>query len=67
MKSLIDSFWRAAAYCLHPRVVLWSLVPLLIATVGFSLLFGGVVLARMRAILANAQAEARLQQLQRSR
>ena len=36
------------------------LVPLLIATLGFSLLFGGVVLARMRAILANAQAEARL-------
>ncbi|MDE2403352.1 MAG: heme ABC transporter permease CcmC [Sphingomonadales bacterium] len=34
--------------------------PLLIATIGFSLLFGGVVLARMRAILANAQAEARL-------
>ncbi|AKM10585.1 heme ABC transporter permease CcmC [Croceicoccus naphthovorans] len=34
--------------------------PLLIATLGFSLLFGGVVLARMRAILANFQAEARL-------
>jgi heme exporter protein C len=36
------------------------LVPLLAGTLGFSLLFGGVVLARMRAILANAQAEARL-------
>lgn len=36
------------------------LVPLLIATLGFSLIFGGVVLARMRAILALAQAEARL-------
>lgn len=34
--------------------------PLLIATIGFSLLFGGVVLARMRALLAEAQAEARL-------
>lgn len=34
--------------------------PLLIATLGFSLLFGGVVLARMRAILADVQAEARL-------
>ena len=34
--------------------------PLLIATVGFSLIFGGVVLARMRAILADVQAEARL-------
>jgi heme exporter protein C len=38
-------------------VFLW---PLLIATLGFSLLFGGVVLARMRTILANTQAEARL-------
>lgn len=36
------------------------LIPLLVATVGFSLIFGGVVLARMRAILADAQAEARL-------
>ncbi len=34
--------------------------PLLISTLGFSLIFGGVVLARMRAILADAQAEARL-------
>ncbi len=36
------------------------LVPLLIAVIGFSLLFGGVVLARMRALLAEFQAEARL-------
>lgn len=36
------------------------LVPLLVATVGFSLIFGGVVLARMRAILADIQADARL-------
>ncbi|WP_347304267.1 heme ABC transporter permease CcmC [Croceibacterium sp. TMG7-5b_MA50] len=34
--------------------------PLLLATLGFSLLFGGVVLARMRTLLADAQAEARL-------
>ena len=34
--------------------------PLLIATLGFSLLFGGVVLARMRALLARLQTEARL-------
>jgi hypothetical protein len=31
MKAMADAFWRAAAYCLHPRVVLWSLLPLLIA------------------------------------
>lgn len=36
------------------------LVPLLVAVLGFSLLFGGVVLARMRALLADTQAEARL-------
>jgi heme exporter protein C len=34
--------------------------PLLVSTLGFSLLFGGVVLARMRAILAQVQTEARL-------
>ena len=36
------------------------LVPLLVAVIGFSLIFGGVVLARMRALLADIQAEARL-------
>jgi heme exporter protein C len=44
-KSAID-----AAY-------LW---PLLIAVLGFSLLFGGIVLMRMRALIAEAQVEARL-------
>ena len=38
-------------------VFLW---PLLAATIGFTLIFAGVVLARMRAILADLQAEARL-------
>ena len=28
---LSDAFWRAAAYCLHPRVIALSLAPLLIA------------------------------------
>ena len=41
-------------------VYLW---PLLTATIGFSLIFGGVVLARMRAILADIQAEARLRRM----
>ena len=31
MHALFDSFWRAVAYCLHPRVVLWSLLPLVLA------------------------------------
>ena len=36
------------------------LVPLLIAAIGFSFLFGGVILARMRTLLAEIQTEARL-------
>ena len=28
MRLLLDSFWRAVAYCLHPRVILLSLLPL---------------------------------------
>ena len=28
MKLLLDSFWRAAAYCLHPKVIALSLLPL---------------------------------------
>lgn len=31
MGRLADSFWRAAAYCLHPRVIALSLLPLGIA------------------------------------
>ncbi|NVD43597.1 heme ABC transporter permease CcmC [Qipengyuania atrilutea] len=39
------------------------LTPLLAAVAGFSLIFSGVVLARMRALLAEAQAEARLRRM----
>jgi len=28
MRLLLDSFWRAVAYCLHPRVIVLSLLPL---------------------------------------
>jgi len=38
MKELLDAFWRAAAYCLHPRVILLSLLPLLIAAGGIFVL-----------------------------
>jgi hypothetical protein len=34
MKELVDSFWRAAAYCVHPKVILLSLLPLLFAVAG---------------------------------
>ena len=30
MRLLIDSFWRAALYCLHPRVIALSLLPLVL-------------------------------------
>jgi hypothetical protein len=30
MKLFLDSFWRAAVYCLHPRVIMLSLLPLLL-------------------------------------
>ncbi len=33
MKQMIDSFWRALAYCLHPKVVLLSLLPLILMAV----------------------------------
>lgn len=39
MPALFDAFWRATAYCLHPRVVLWSLLPLVLA-VGLTLALG---------------------------
>jgi hypothetical protein len=33
MKLLLGSFWRAVAYCLHPKVIALSLLPLLVAGV----------------------------------
>ena len=30
MHLLLDAFWRAAAYCLHPRVILLSILPLFV-------------------------------------
>jgi Etoposide-induced protein 2.4 (EI24) len=31
VNRVFDAFWRAAAYCVHPRVILWSLLPLVAA------------------------------------
>ena len=33
MSKLLDSFWRAAMYCLHPRVIALSVLPLVIMAV----------------------------------
>ena len=30
MSLLLDSFWRAVAYCLHPRIIALSLLPLIL-------------------------------------
>ena len=30
MKLMLDAFWRAAAYCLHPRVIALSVLPLVL-------------------------------------
>ena len=30
MNLLLDSFWRAVAYCMHPRVIVLSILPLLL-------------------------------------
>src|SRR5262245_55987521 len=39
MTLLLDSFWRAVAYCIHPRVILLSLLPLLL-TAGLAFALG---------------------------
>ena len=31
MNQMLDAFWRAVAYCLHPKVIVLSLLPLLLA------------------------------------
>ena len=54
MQGLVDSFWRAAAYCLHPRVIALSLLPLLIAgglVFGFMFFFWEGAIAGVRATL----------------
>lgn len=54
MNSVLDAFWRAAAYCLLPRVIVLSLAPLLIAggvTFAVSYFFWEPAVAGMRALL----------------
>jgi hypothetical protein len=54
MKDLLDAFWRAAAYCLHPRVILWSSAPLLLvgaAVLGLGWFYWEPAVAAVRAAL----------------
>ncbi|MBH9577900.1 EI24 domain-containing protein [Inhella proteolytica] len=51
---VLDAGWRAAAYCLHPRVIGWSLLPLLIAallTFGLAWFFWEPAVSAVRASL----------------
>lgn len=48
---MIDSFWRAFAYCLHPKVVLLSLLPLILMAVivtGLGALYWDVAVNHVR-------------------
>jgi hypothetical protein len=54
MPLLLDSFWRAVAYCLHPRVILLSLLPLalmLAVALGLSYFYWAPAVAWMRGAL----------------
>ena len=54
MRLLIDSFWRAAAYCLHPRVIALSLLPLVLMVaigLGVGYFFWDSVVAWVASIL----------------
>ncbi|MGC3987647.1 MAG: EI24 domain-containing protein [Pseudorhodoferax sp.] len=54
MRLLMDSFWRAAAYCLHPRVIALSVLPLVLMAVlslGLGYFFWEPAVAWMRAWL----------------
>ena len=54
MKLLIDSFWRAVAYCLHPKVIGLSLLPLAIGValcLGLGWLYWEQAVAGVRGLL----------------
>jgi hypothetical protein len=53
MQAVIDAFWRAAVYCLHPRVIALSFLPLvltIVAALGLGYFFwdGAVEFLRMQ-------------------
>ncbi len=54
MKLLFDSFWRSVFYCLHPKVIALSLLPLLVAgtvTLGAGYMYWESAIASVRATL----------------
>lgn len=57
MNLLLDAFWRAALYCLRPRVILLSLVPLVLVigvTVGTGYLFWDHAMDQVRLVLESS-------------
>lgn len=54
MNAVLDAFWRAAAYCLRPRIIFFSLAPLVLmvgATVLLGNFFWEPALEAMRSLL----------------
>lgn len=54
MNLVFDAFWRAAAYCLHPRVIALSVLPLVlmvVAALGLGYFFWDAALDAVRATL----------------
>lgn len=57
MNPLIDSFWRAAAYCLRPGVIVLSLLPLLlicVASLALGYFFWDNALDQVRLVLESS-------------
>jgi hypothetical protein len=57
MNQLIDAFWRAALYCLRPRVIFLSLLPLILVigvTVGLGYLFWDSAMDQVRVLLESS-------------
>lgn len=57
MNLVLDSFWRAVAYCMHPRVILLSILPLLLMVGligGVGYFFWDAALDQVRAMLESS-------------
>jgi len=54
MRLVLDSFWRALAYCVHPRVIALSLLPLLLlllAALALAYFYWDAAIAAVQAVL----------------